>query len=284
MVCLNRHRVLVMSTAHAREVVSACNRSATKMQRIGELLLLSSDIRPLTVETLSVFGESYNKCRETIVSRTQGLNVLTTAVNLQLHSVTARWHDVAECMREICELVTSLTECCSHAAYLIATSFKDSVCARAGIVDHYRMSRANIDLELCCMRLKQSTTTDLSPPVLVDVCSDISRHLTILTECCRIASEMTANPTDQDQFKLCIKSLTANASCLLASIKCFKSCPTDTHYRRCVEFCEPLMASSTALISFATESEFIGQPAKITSEAQDAQKTVLSKYEGESID
>ena len=278
MVCLsNLDQPTVMSTARAREVVSACNRGQARMQAVADLLLLTSDSRPVTTESLSFFGESYPKCRETIITRTKGLLVLTGKIHDQLHSVTAKWHDVCVCVQEICELVVGLTECSAHAAFLVAVNKSQCVIAVAGIVDQYKICRANVEIDLCCKQVQQATCEELSPPVLVQICSDINKNLTILTECCKNASEKTDDVNNQDQFKLCIKSFTSCASCLLSSIKCFKAQPTEIHLQRCIAFCEPLRHSTQATVNFATEEQFIGKPAILTQEAKEAKKSVLGE-------
>ena len=277
MVCLSSTEEPVMSTTHAREVVSTCNRGQARMQAVADLLLLTSDLRPVKTESLSVFGESYPKCRETIVTRTKGLLVLTGKINEQLHSVTAKWHDICVCLQDICELVVGLTECSAHAAYIIAISKPQCTPAVSGIIDQYKISRANVEIVLCCKQLHQATKEELPPAFLVQICSDINKNLTVLTECCKNASEQTEDENSQDQFKLCIKSFTSCASCLLSSIRCFKAQPTEVHLQRCLSFCEPLRASTQAVVNFATEEQFIGKPASLTQDSKEAKKSVLGK-------
>lgn len=246
------------------------------MQAVADLLLLTSDSRPVTTESLSsFFSGSFPKCRETIVTRSKGLLVLTEKINEQLHSVTAKWHDICVCVQDICELVVGITECSAHAAYLIAVSKPHCAGAEAGIVDQYKVCRANVEIDLCCKQICQSSVDELCPQLLVHICSDINKNLTILTECCKDASENTNDIYSQDQFKLCIKSFTSCASCLMSSIKCFKAQPTETHQLRCITFCEPLRHATQAAVNFAIENQYIGKPSILTPEAKEAKKSVL---------
>ena len=260
-----------------RKVVSTCNQCQAKMQSVADLLLLTSDIRPILTENQAVFSVSFANCKEAIIAKTKGLAVLVNEVNMHLHSVTARWEDVIHCIHHICEHVVGLTENCAQAAYLIAISKKHCEPAVPGIVDRYQLSCANLNLEICCTRLKTSLKEELTPPVLVDICSDMSKSLSVLTECCRKASECSSDTCNRDQFKLCIKSITSCASCLMASIKTFKSQPTEAHHRRCGGFCDPLIAACQALVTFATEETFLGKPASLTSDAKEANQVILGK-------
>ena len=84
---------------------------------------------------------------------------------------------------------------------------------------------------------------------------------------------------DQNQFKLCIKSITSTTSCLISSVKRFKSSPSVDHLRRIIAFCDPVVATSGALVTFASEEEFVGTPAKLSDKATEAHKSVLGKVD-----
>ncbi len=280
MVCTKRLRVSAsgMSTSYAREVVATCTQSHCRMQCVADLLLLNSDVRPVNAESLAVFHDSYSKCRETVITRTKGLLVMTGRINEQLHNVLSKWLDVCNCILDMTELVVGLIECCAHAAYLVAVSKPNCVPAQAGVVDAYRIRRAHSEIELLSNHFRHLTIHELTPSVLMQICSDISKNLTVLTDCCRVASENTADVFDQEQFRMCVKSFTNNASCLLSSIRCFKAKPTAQYYGRCIGFYDALTASTKALVNFATEDSFLGTPATLTSEATEAKKSIFSEY------
>ena len=266
-----------MSTRQIRELVSVCSRCQTKMQSVADLLLLTSDPRPVST-ALSVFGGSYARCRETIITRSKGLLVLTSQVNEQLYDVTTRWEDIGICLQDICELVIGLTECCAHAAYLIAISKHNCTPAVPGVIEAYRVCKADMEVGLNISLMKKSSLEDLTPHILVQACSNINRSLTVMSECFRYASERTRDVGNQDQFKLCIKSVTSSASCLISSIRTFKANPSRAHHQRCLGFCEALVSATKAATAFATEETFTGRPSQLTHEAKEAQKEVLGMY------
>ena len=140
-----------------------------------------------------------------------------------------------------------------------------------------KVHQAKLELKYCCSRLKRSSIEDLDGHLLLELCSCMSRALSAMTEVCRTASEGAKEAEDQSQFKLCIKSITSATSCLLASIKRFRSSPSVLHLRRIIAFCDPVVSSSTALVTFACADEFIGQAAQLTDRAAELHKSVLGR-------
>ncbi|XP_071098080.1 talin rod domain-containing protein 1-like [Haliotis cracherodii] len=267
---------MVMPTDSARGVAMTCDRCHSKMQSIAELLLISCDARPVSSEDLSPFTKSYSRCRDEILDILRRLSNLMKDVASQVSSVAAvHWHDISNCIQDMSDFVIRLVECCGHIAYLIAIDYPDCFPSQAGIIDRYKICRANLDIKISCTRLKRSRLHDLHSQFLVDICSNISQALSIMTDVCRTAGENASDSSDQEQFKLCVKSVTSSTSCLIASIKCFKSHPNSGHLGRIVAFCDPVMTASHALVTFTTEDGFIGKPAHLTADAKESQKSIL---------
>lgn len=189
--------------------------------------------------------------------------------------LNTKWADVPNHIHTLADIVTDLTENSGHSAYLVAISHERTTQAIPGLVDRYQASRACLEARLACTRIKKSKTDELNPQVLVQICSTLSKNLAVMTEICRHASEQSKDRADQDQFKHCVKSLTATASCLISSIKTFKNRPTPINQGRCVAFCEPLVASANAFVMFAIEKEFIGVAAVLSSESKEQQTAIL---------
>ena len=258
----------------------ACHRASVRMQAVADLLLLADDIRPVvSFSTVSYSGhESLPQCREAVVSRTQRLLSDSARISERLHATGVRWTDIAVSITELSDLIVSLIESCTQTAYLTATVEPDCFAAVPGIVDPYAVSLPHLDIELSCQRIKRTLPSDLAPSVLVQTCEDINRCLTSLTSCCSHASQNASDPNSRDQFKLCVKSFTGSASCLLSSVKRFKSEPTDIHHRRCVTFSATLVAATAATVNFATEPSYIGKPANLTTEAKEIKKNIFGMY------
>ncbi|ELT89608.1 hypothetical protein CAPTEDRAFT_169274 [Capitella teleta] len=265
-----------MSSGHIKDVVLSCNQSINQMQLVAELLLLSSDLRPVRSEALTGFHDSFPNCKELVMTRTRGLFVIAGRLHELLYCIsTARWFDVNRCVHEMCELVISLTETCAHAAYLLALTYPNCYPAEPGIVDLYTAKRTAIDIGICAQHLKQASREQLTPPILVQICSTVNKNLGQLTETCKTASSRAVLMQDQEQFKMCVKSSTTSGGCFLTSIKRFKQQPTEQHRTRCVSFCDSLAAVVSASVNYASEDQFIGHPARISSEAFQSKMAVL---------
>ncbi|XP_021920275.1 mesoderm development candidate 1-like isoform X2 [Zootermopsis nevadensis] len=137
-----------MGLPEARALALTCELCQHRMQTVADLLLLTSDTRPVRTASLSVFGESVARCRETVASRTRGLTVLLRDLAALIHRDTATGiQEIRVCIEEICDLVVSLTECCAHAGYLLAV-LQDGSCPEIpGPVDRYQLCRAAAETE-----------------------------------------------------------------------------------------------------------------------------------------
>lgn len=268
-----------MNTSHARAISNSCERCQSKMQAVAELLILSCDGRPVKTEhVISSHTNSPSQIKDRVFTSLKSLTLSMKNVITLVHMITTKWSEIVEALQELTNITVSFVELCSHVAYLTAINFPDCSQALPGLVDKYCVSLAGLEIKLSCVQLKRSRVEELSSQLIIDLCSNISKHIAIITDICRTAGQKVSDESTQDQFKLCVKSVTCAAGCLIASIKCYKSNASPTHHSRVLVFCEPVLASSSALVSFATEDDFIGNEAILTSEAKDAQKAILGKY------
>ncbi|XP_042200041.1 talin rod domain-containing protein 1 [Callorhinchus milii] len=261
------------SSQQRRKLAFLCDTCKSKMQLVADLLLLSSDSRPVTTESLSVFGESFEKCRDTIIARTKGLSILTHDVQSQLNM--GKFAEVGESLAEMCDLVASLVECSAHAAYLAAVESPGSLAAVPGLVDRYRMTRARHEVERSCQVVRSSALADLTPQLLLEVSQNLSKSLKSLTDACVLASESSGDRFAREQFKLSVKCMSTSATALLACVKEVKTCPSELTRNRCVLFGAPLIHSVHALVGFATEPQFLGKAATVSPEGKAVQTAVL---------
>ncbi len=251
-----------------------CNLCTSKMQTVVDLLLLTSDTRPVNTDNVTgTVGESFSKCRDTLIAKTKGLGILSREV--RIHFLSGKFKDTAEMLYELTDLVVNIIECSGHAAYLAAISEPGSKQAVPGIIDRYKISRARFDIEHCCMRLQCTPLMELSPQVVVDISTEIAKNLTTLTNASKLASDASDDPFHKEQFKLAIKSVTSCASTLLLSIRRYKVTLDESNRGRCVIFAKPLVQSCQALVEYATEQEHIGTPAKLCENGHKIQTAIL---------
>ncbi|NXQ83230.1 TLRN1 protein, partial [Nyctibius grandis] len=261
------------SSLQRKKLISICDHCKIKMQLVADLLLLSSETRPVNTESLSVFGESFEKCRDTIIARTKGLSILTHDVQSQLNM--GRFGEVGESLMEMGELVVSLTECSAHAAYLAAVETPGAQPAMPGLVDRYKVTRCRHEVEHGCGVLKTTPLSDMSPQLLLEVSQNMSKNLKFLTDACVLASEKSKDKFAKEQFKLSVKCMSTSASALLACVKEVKTSPSELTRNRCVLFSGPLVQSVYALVGFATEPQFLGKAATINPEGKAVQTAIL---------
>lgn len=265
-----------MSYNSIRTLTGTCERCHSTLQAVAELLILSCDARPIRTDTVSS-KSTFAQITERIVANTKTINTLMKSVINYVHMITTKSVEICEGLTELTSTVVTFMELCSHISYICAISFKDCCQAIPGLVDRYSISLAGLEIKLSCNRLKKTRVDDLSPQLIIDLCSNISKHISVLTNICKSADEKVRDEGTRDQFKLCVKSVTCAAGCLIASIKTYKSHPNTRHHSRFINFCDPVSTTAQALVSFATEEDFIGKEAVLTPEARDIQKSVLGK-------
>lgn len=251
-----------------------CEMSATKMQTIADLLLLTSDIRPVNTDGIASVRESYAKCKDNIVAKTKGLFIIARDVRAQL--IAGKLKDVAHSLQELTSTVVNIIESCSHAAYLAAISEPGCRQAVPGIVDRYKCQRAKFGIEHCCAKIQKVPLPELSSTLILDLSSDITKYLTVLTNASKLASEATKDQYEKEQYKLAIKCVTACTSALLASLRQFQRIRDEKCRQRCVSFSKSLVQSCEALVAFASEPEHTGTPARLTPVGRETQNMVLA--------
>ncbi|XP_059808613.1 talin rod domain-containing protein 1 [Mobula hypostoma] len=263
-----------ISSQQRRRLVFICDMCKSKMQLVADLLLLSSDNRPVNTDSLSPASvESFDKSRDAVIARTKGLSILTHDVQSQLNM--GKYAEVGDSLAEMCELVVALVESSAHAAYLAAAEAPGSQAAVAGLVDRYRMSRARHEVEHSCSLLRTAPVSELSPQLLLELSRNISRGLKSLTDACVLASESSRDRFAKEQFKLSVKCMSSSATALLACVRELKSRPCEATRARCVLFGGPLVQSVHALVGFATEPQFLGKAASVSPEGRAVQTAVL---------
>ncbi|XP_016073434.1 PREDICTED: mesoderm development candidate 1 [Miniopterus natalensis] len=246
------------SSQPRKRLVSLCDQCKGKMQLVADLLLLSSEARPVLFEGPASAGagaESFEQCRDTIIARTKGLSILTHDVQSQLNM--GRFGEAGDSLLELGDLVVSLTECSAHAAYLAAVATPGAQPAQPGLVDRYRVTRCRHEVEQGCAMLRATPLADMTPQLLLEVSQGLSRNLKFLTDACALASDKSRDRFAREQFKLGVKCMSTSASALLAL------------------FSGPLVQAVSALVGFATEPQFLGRAAALSSEGKAVQTAIL---------
>ncbi|GLG97664.1 Uncharacterized protein GBIM_04386 [Gryllus bimaculatus] len=232
--------------AEARALALTCDLCQHRMQTVADLLLLTSDPRPVRTASLSVFGESLRVCVE-----------------------------------EICDLVVSLTECCAHAGYLLAVLQEGSSPEVPGPVDRYQLCRAAAEVEHKTGLLRTYSLHSVTALQLTDICISVTESANILNDSCLKAADEAQEDNVREQFRLCLKNITATVNTFCGSVKFLKDKPTDLNYRACQVFGEALTTSCNALAVFATQDpQLMGSGAILGYAGRETLNSVLSACMG----
>ncbi|KAJ8340370.1 hypothetical protein SKAU_G00350030 [Synaphobranchus kaupii] len=265
--------VLSGSLQQRKKLSSVCDTCKGKMQLVADLLLLSSETRPVVGAEGPPVAETFEACRDTVIARTKELSILTHDIQSQLNM--GKFTEVGDRLLEMGDLVISLTECSAHAAYLAAVETPGSQPSLLGLVDRYKVTRCRHEVDQSCGALKVTAVADLTPQLLLEVSQNISRNLKTLTDASILASEKSKDKFAKEQFKLGVKCMSTSGTALLACVKELKTSPSELTRNRCVLFSGPLVHSVHALVGFATEPQFLGKAAAISPEGKAVQTAIL---------
>ncbi|KAI7814183.1 talin rod domain-containing protein 1 [Triplophysa rosa] len=261
------------SLQQRKRLSSLCDACKSKMQLVADLLLLSSETRPVVHADGLPVAETFEKCRDTVIARTKELSIIVHDIQSQLNM--GKFVEVGDRLVEMGDLVVSLTEYSAHAAYLAAVETPGSQAAVAGLVDRYKVTRCRHEVEQNCNVLRLTTLADLTPHLLLEVSQNVLKNLTTLTDASSMASDKSKDKFAKEQFKASVKCMSTSATALLACVREVKACPNELTRNRCVLFSGPLVQAVHALVGFATEPQFLGKAALITPEGKGVQTAVL---------
>ncbi|XP_034040002.1 talin rod domain-containing protein 1 [Thalassophryne amazonica] len=256
-----------------KRLSSICDTCKAKMQLVADLLLLSSEIRPIMTAEGVAMADTFDQCRDTVIARTKELSILTHDIQSQLNM--GRFHEVGDRLLEMADLVVSLTECSAHAAYLAAAETPGCQPCLPGLVDRYKVTRCRHEVEQSCSILRITPLPDLTPQLLLELSQNISTNLKTLTDISSLASEKSKDRFSKEQFKLSVKSMSTSGTAFLACVKEVKTQPSELTRNRCVLFSAALVQAVNTLVGFATEPQFLGRAAAVTAEGKGVQTAVL---------
>lgn len=261
------------SLQQRKRLSSICDTCKSKMQLVADLLLLSSETRPVMTSEGTAVADTFDQCRDTVIARTKELSILTHDIQSQLNM--GRFTEVGDRLLEMADLVVSLTECSAHAAYLAAIETPGSQSCLPGLVDRYKVTRCRHEVEQSCSLLRVTPLPDLTPQLLLELSQNISTNLKNLTDISSLASERSRDRFAKEQFKLSVKSMSTSGTAFLACVKEVKTQPSELTRNRCVLFSAALVQAVSALVGFATEPQFLGRAASISTEGKGVQTAVL---------
>ncbi|CAL1539687.1 unnamed protein product, partial [Lymnaea stagnalis] len=189
-----------MMNDNARSIVLVFDESLTRIQTVSELLLISCTPRPVFTrpDDLSLSGDTFIKYRDRVIGQLNKMMILSRDIATQVHGKQIHWKQFCQRVQELTTVVIYLSELSAHIAYLIAINIPGSEPAIPGpVANVHQLTQADLDVKFSCTRMKRSKMNDLHPHVLVDLCSSLTKSLTVMTDICRNAAEKISDPNDQ---------------------------------------------------------------------------------------
>ena len=242
-----------MSTYHSHTVTRNCDQTQAKIHAVAELLLLSGSLGPICTESTNGIQVSLAAAKEQIKGSLSLTLEIIGDITKVMSDFESRWKVLCDMLYRLSDSVTVLVELCYHVTYYCLATAKNnssheperhnnSSNGHESLVNRYNTSYAGLEIKLSCNHLKRARMDELTATFIMDICSNISKYISILTDNCRNASENASDPSTRDQFKLGIKSVTCAAGSLIASIKSYKGEKSARHHARVITFCEPVLA------------------------------------------
>lgn len=256
-----------------KRLATICDTCKGRVQLVADLLLLSSETRPVAASDGAPLADTFEQCRDTVIARTKELSILTHDIQSQLNM--GRFSEAGDRLLEMADLVVSLTECSAHAAYLAAVESPGSQPCQPGLVDRYKVTRCQHEVERSCHALRVTPLPDLNPQLLLELSQNISANLRTLTDVSSQASEGLRDRFAKEQFKLSVKSMSTSGTAFLACVREVKTQPGELTRSRCALFGAALLHTVAALVGFATEPQFLGRAAVVSAEGKAVQTAVL---------
>ncbi|XP_066142630.1 talin-1 isoform X3 [Euwallacea fornicatus] len=213
---------------------------------------------------------SYFESLDCVIEKSKVLGeALTGMTNTARHSEHEKFSDH---IKSFSSAICSLVETSAQTAYLVGASDSSSIAGRPGLVDQAQFARASQAIKKGC----EALTMGASPQKQVlEAATTIAKHTSALCNSCRVASSKTTNPVAKRQFVQSAKAVANSTSALVKEIKALDADYSELNRRRCAEATRPLLDAVEDLCVYASSSEFVTIPAKISPQAREAQKPIV---------
>ncbi|GFR72901.1 mesoderm development candidate 1-like [Elysia marginata] len=210
----------------------------TRVQAVAELLFISCTPRPVFTAAvdLALTHGTFEGYRDRVIGQLNKMLLLSRDVATQAHSRQIHWKQLSQRVKELTLVVVSLLELSAHISYLMAVRCGEGqsgakLAVQGPVESVHRLTQADLDIRFSCQRLKRSRVNDLQPHLLVELCTALTKSLSVMTEVCRHAAEHVSDSYDQmfravrdlvhasssskrnqDRLSLCVESLTRSSS------------------------------------------------------------------------
>ncbi|KAF0308454.1 Talin rod domain-containing protein 1 [Amphibalanus amphitrite] len=286
------------SGAAGTRLAAACDAVERRLQTAADLLLLTSDARPVSG---AGGGPPLPRCRDAAAGRARALYLVARDIAALLQAGAGHADRVTQALAQLGELGVALTESCAEAGYLAAVALPGCAPALQGPVDRYQLCRAAAEVDTGCSILKLYSHSSMPASLLSELCSVTSESAVSLIEACTAAAQRVDHPCTRQLLLQGGRAASAALEAFQASAKLSaSSCEDDGSISEhtdgdrngnlsvgpttdrgslpaCHLFAESLVAACNSLVVFATQdSSLTGRPARLTEPARDALHDLFS--------
>ena len=131
--------------AAATRLAAACDAVERRLQSAADLLLLTSDARPVSWPAGG--APPLTRCRDAAAGRARALYLVARDIAALLQAGASHADQLAETLTQLGELGVALTESCAQAGYLAAVALPGCAPAHQGPVDRYQLCRAAAEVD-----------------------------------------------------------------------------------------------------------------------------------------
>lgn len=265
-----------MVTDSINRLVDVCTQAGPGQKECDNALRSIESLRPLLdYPSESLTDQGYFDCLETVMEKSRTLgDGMTGIANNAKHS---QHLEFGHSVNSVAESIRGLIESSAQAAYLVGVSNPTSVAGRPGLVDQTQFARASQAIRQSCDILSAPSSTQQQ---VLSAATVIAKHTSALCNACRNASSNTNNPVAKRQFVQSAKDVANSTATLVREIKQLDQDYSPESRARCAAATHPLLDAVQSLYQFASSSEFISVPARISHEGRKEQEPILNAGRG----
>ncbi|XP_046398722.1 talin-1 isoform X1 [Ischnura elegans] len=253
-------------------LVDVCTSAAPGQKECDNAIRRIQSMRPLLDAPTEPLSEAtYFECLDAVMEKSKSLGDGMTGI---ANRAKRSEHEAfGEAVRGVSDAICGLVEAAAQAAYLVGVSDPSSVAGRTGLVDGAQFARAAQAIQTACHSLSDPTSNQQQ---VLSAATTIAKHTSALCNACRQASSKTSNPVAKRAFVQSAKDVANSTASLVKEIKALDQDYSDRNRESCGNATRPLLEAVENLCAFAGSPEFAGVPARISSEAREAQEPITA--------
>lgn len=263
-------------TDSINRLVDVCTQAGPGQKECDNAIRSIEALRPLLdYPSEPLTDQGYFECLETVMEKSRTLgDGMTGIANNAKHS---QHLEFGHSVNSVSESIRAMIESSAQAAYLVGVSNPTSASGRPGLVDQTQFARASQAIRQSCDILSAPSSTQQQ---VLSAATVIAKHTSALCNACRNASSSTTNPVAKRHFVQSAKDVANSTATLVREIKQLDQDYSPLSREKCAAATEPLLEAVQNLYHFASSSEFISIPARISAEGRKEQESILNAGRG----